>query len=231
MFTYPAQAISLEGKQTAVTLTMDCCVAAGYTGRNQDNVKAHIDELQKLGVQTPYATPAFYWISPNRLTSQSNIVVVGEQSSPEVEFFIAYDQSGDLYMTVASDHTDRELEAVSVGKAKQICDKVLGDVFWGVRDIEAHWDQITLDSIVLHHNDWLHYQSGTLADILPLEQLLSLAQNDDCSGDRPCLLSGTIPIKGGETLYTSCCKITMTDPVLKRSITKQYTITTLPDRS
>lgn len=231
MLHYPALVLRPDGTQTNVTLEMDSLVAAGYTGRNQENVKAHIDELSELGVPTPYATPAFYWVSPHRLVFHNTITVVGEQTSPEVEFFIASDAGGQLYITVASDHTDRELETVSVSKAKQACDKVLGETFWSVADIDAHWNEMQLQSQVLHNGNWQLYQSGTLGDILPYQELLAMAAQDCCSGSKISLLSGTIPIIGGDTLYTSQCEITLTDPVLDRSITKTYSITSLPDRS
>ncbi len=231
MFHYPVNVSLAESTQTAVTLEMDCLVAAGYTGRNQENVQAHITELKELGVPTPYATPALYWVSPRRLVFDNEIVVVGKQTSPEVEFFIASDAGGELYITVASDHTDRELETVSVGKAKQVCDKVLGDLFWKVSEIEAHWDAIQLQSKVEHNGNLQEYQSGTLGTILPYQELLAMAAADTCAGNKVGLLSGTIPIIGGETIYTSKCEITMTDPVLNRTLTKEYSITPLPDRS
>jgi hypothetical protein len=210
---------------------MDGCVAAGYTGRDQASVHEHIEELKKLGVATPYEIPALYWISPNRLTQQSKIQVVGEQTSPEVEFFMASDGDGSLYVTIASDHTDRELEAVSVSKSKQVCDKVLGDTFWLVDDVADHWNQIAISSRVCHQGTWIQYQAGTLGKILHYSDLLTQIKNDDPGKTAPGLLSGTLPIIGGETLYASACEITMEDPVLKRSIVKSYNIDVLPDRS
>ncbi len=231
MFHFPAKVSLPDGMQTETTLEMDGLVAAGYTGRNQESVKAHIDELKALGVPTPYATPALYWVSPHRLVSANQIVVIGNKTSPEVEFFLAADINDQLYITVASDHTDRELEAVSVGKAKQVCDKVVGDLFWQVRDIESHWDEVQLQSKVQHDGKWSLYQSGTFGNILSYDKLLAMATQDSCAGNKIGLLSGTIPIAGGETIYTCQCEITMADPVLNRSITKNYSIITLPDRS
>jgi hypothetical protein len=210
---------------------MDSCVAAGYTGRNQESVQTHIEELNKMGVPTPYATPALYWISPARLTNADELLVVGDQTSPEVEFFLAKGKDNTLYVTVASDHTDRELEVVSVGKAKQICDKVLGDHFWKVDDVNEHWDQIEIHSQVLQEGKWVAYQSGTLGQILHYSELLKIIADDRPCGEKPALLSGTIPLIGGDTVFTSACKISMKDPVLKREIVKSYQITSIPDRS
>ncbi|NNK94599.1 MAG: DUF2848 family protein [Desulfobacterales bacterium] len=231
MFTHPTHVIRPDGRKVRVQLQMDSCVAAGYTGRNQKDVQSHIDELKKLGVPTPYSTPAMYWISPARLTTLEQIIVVGEQTSPEVEFFTAGDSHGNFYITVASDHTDRELETVSVGKAKQICEKVIGDDVWLVDDMANHWDEIKIKSKVLINNKWHLYQSGTLGEIMALADLLSLMQNDQPAGSQPALLSGTIPIIGGDTIYTTSCELIMIDPVLNRKLTKQYRILSLPDRS
>ena len=231
MFSFQSVLEQTNGKKHTIELQMDCCVAAGYTGRDQASVQAHIDELKKIGVATPYNIPAMYWISPSRITSHDTIVVVGQETSPEVEFFLATDQNNKMYMTVASDHTDRELESVSVGKSKQVCDKILGDVFWDVDEIKNHWDSICLSSKVINNGKWVTYQSGTLGAILHYQELLDLIKADAPAGQCPSLLSGTLPIIGGDVVYTSSCEICIQDPILKREITKRYNITVLPDRS
>ncbi len=231
MFIYQANVDLIGEEKETVPLQIDSCVAAGYTGRNQDMVQAHIDELKKIGVPTPYDTPAMYWISPARLSNDQELYVVGEQTSPEVEFFLAENGNGTFYITVASDHTDRELETVSVGKAKQICDKILGDSFWKLADIADHWDEIQISSRVQKNDQWVLYQSGALSQILHYEDLLDYIKKDLPSGKHPALLSGTIPVIGGDAVFTSACEITMTDPVLNRNISKRYEIVTLPDRS
>jgi hypothetical protein len=222
---------TVDGSMESALLVMDCCLAAGYTGRDQASVLEHINELKKLGVSPPYAIPACYWISPSRLTQDAVVYVVGQGTSPEVEFFLAPDEEGNLYCTVASDHTDRELEAVSVSKSKQVCDKVLGDHFWRVADVAAHWDQIQLRSRVFLSERWIDYQAGTLGDLLPYQDLISLAKTDSNGANACGILSGTLPIVGGDTRYPEACEIAMTDPVHGRSITKKYAIESLPDRS
>lgn len=231
MFTFQSVAEPMSGEKKAIELQMDCCVAAGYTGRDQKSVQAHIDELKKLGVAIPYNIPALYWISPSRITRHNRIVVVGEETSPEVEFFLATDCNNKMYMTVASDHTDRKLEAVSVGKSKQVCDKVIADFFWDVDEIKDHWDSISLGSRVIKDGEWTTYQAGTLGAILDYQELLGLIKADAPAGRFPSLLSGTLPIEGGEVVYTSSCEISIKDPILRREIIKRYNITVLPDRS
>ncbi len=231
MFTLQSHVLLKNGEKHTIELLMDSCVAAGYTGRDQGSVTSHIDELKRLGVTPPYSIPALYWISPARLIQHNTITVIGKRTSPEVEFFLATDRDGQLYVSVASDHTDRELETISVAKAKQICDKVIGDIFWKVSDIESHWDEIQLSSAVLQDDKWQEYQKGSLKDILPYQSILTLLQDEAIAANKPAILSGTVPLIEGEPVYSTSCKITLLDPILQRKITKTYTIVALPDRS
>lgn len=231
MLKYSAQVQEKGGETTNIDLVFDSCVAAGYTSRNQESVQAHIDELNKLGVATPYSVPAMYWISPARISSAEQIFVVGEETSLEVEFFFGCDEHGTAYITVASDHTDRALETVSVSKSKQVCDKILGDVFWRVDDIADHWDDIKICSMVQKDGAWIEYQAGCLGDIMHYSKLRDRILKEEPAGKSPGIFSGTLPIIGGELLYTTRGKIIIQDSQLEREIVKEYQITTLPDRS
>lgn len=231
MLKYGARIQEENGETTKTELIIDSCVAAGYTGRDQASVQAHIDELKKLGVATPYSVPAMYWISSARISNAEEIFVIGKETSPEVEFFIGCDEQGTAYVTVASDHTDRALETVSVSKSKQVCDKVLGDLFWRIGDIEDQWGDIKICSEVKKDGEWIEYQAGYLCDIMHYSVLRDRVREEKPAGKSPGIFSGTLPIIGGEPVYTSACRIIMRDPQLEREIVKEYQITTLPDRS
>ncbi len=229
---YEATVSRPDGNLERTVLVWDHCVAVGYAGRNQDAVRAHVDELVKLGVPVPYAIPAMYWIEPEKILSQRNLTVIGDKTSGEVEFFMARDSVGDLYMTLASDHTDRGLETVSVSKAKQICSKVLAPSFWKVADVREHWDRIELMSEIPDGNKGYRvYQKGTLGDLLIPERLEELAVQDvPAGGGRVALFSGTLAAIGG-IVYADEFRMTLFDPVLNRSMKFGYKIFQLPDRN
>ena len=42
-------------------------VNAGYSGRNEESVRAHIDELANDGIEAPDAVPTTYELAPNVL--------------------------------------------------------------------------------------------------------------------------------------------------------------------
>ena len=225
-----ATVLRYDGRAESVSLVWDLCVAIGYAGRNQKAVKDHIEELVKLKVPAPYAVPAMYWIEPERVFSRDCLSVVGGDTSGEVEFFLARDEGGDLFMTLASDHTDRALETVSVSKAKQICSKILAPVFWKVSDIREHWDKIEIVSEIPDGKEFRVYQKGTLGDLLPPERLEELAREDAPFPGKVALFSGTLPALGG-IVYAGSFRMSLSDPVLKRVIRFGYSVAVLPDRS
>src|SRR6478735_8906261 len=58
---------------------------AGYAGREQDEVQAHIAELAELGVPGPATTPALYPVSPYLAQQVSEVRVQHERTSGEAE--------------------------------------------------------------------------------------------------------------------------------------------------
>jgi hypothetical protein len=227
---YEAAVLRSDGRAESVLLTWDLCVAIGYAGRNQKAVKDHIDELAKAGVPAPYAVPAMYWIEPERVFSLRRLSVVGEATSGEAEFFMARDEGGDLFMTLASDHTDRALETVSVSKAKQACSKIVAPVFWKVSDIREHWDKIEISSEIPEGRGYRVYQKGTLGDLLLPERLEELAREDAPLAGKISLFSGTLAAVGG-IVHAGEFRMRLFDPILNRAVRFAYTVAVLPDRS
>lgn len=217
-----------NGEYKKILFQWDSCVAAGYTSRDQSGVHAHIEELRNIGVPAPERVPSMYWLEPNCVISSAILWVVGDFTSGEGEVFLAKCDKGDLYVTVASDHTDRALEAISVAKAKQICSKVVSPVFWRVSDIREHWDEIELRTWV----DGKLYQEGSLGMILPPEKLFELAHDDAPSCvEKLALFSGTLPVLGKELIYGTHYTLSLKDSVLGREIRHKYSIHILPDRN
>ena len=69
--------------------------------------------------------------------------MIGPKTCGEVEYVIVV-KDGKIYIGAGSDHTDRELEAASVPKAKQICAKPIAPTLWDYEELKDHWDSITL---------------------------------------------------------------------------------------
>ncbi len=231
---YDVTTLRANGTITKQQFSWDSCVLIGYAGRDQESVIAHVEELKAIGVPAPQSVPSMYWASPMCISSATSISVVGDGCSGEVEFFAVFDADGKMHFTVASDHTDRKLETVSVSKAKQACPKVIGNVFWHYDDVKDHWDSIELRSWVTEPGKAERiYQDATLAKLLTPEELYEKAKSDLSAlgiGQSFVFCSGTIPLAGAIS-YKGSFRMELRDPVLQRSIEHAYTVIELPDRN
>ena len=220
----------LDGSLEPVELVFNTCVAIGYAGRDQQSVRLHVEELAKLGVPRPASIPSMYWVSPDVIECTDQIQVVGEETSAEIEFFMAPDAEGRLYVTVVSDHSDRKLESVSVSKAKQICPKIIGSEFWALDDVREHWDDLRLICRA-RQGDVTPYQDAPVGSLLNWSELLELARADAPCAGPVAFCSGTVPVEDGNIRYADAWDIRLEDPVMGRAIEHRYEVIRLEDRN
>ena len=213
--------ISLDvvGRPSPLTLELDAVLVAGYTGRDRDEVQHHIDELAAIGIPPPDHFPT-YWALPPWLATQSpGIVVAGDRTSGEAEVCLVGD-GDDLYVTIASDHTDRAAEAIDIELSKAICPVPIAGAAWPAGELDGHWDELVLRSWVAAADGTDEiYQDGTCAALVPALQLLA-----DLPFPRPgrfALLTGTVPVIGG-IRPSPTFRAELYDPVLDRSIELAY---------
>ncbi len=213
---------------TALDLTPANLVVAGWTGRNQDAIRHHIDELAALGVKPPSATPLFYRVSAALLTIDRRIQVVGDASSGEVEPMILQ-QGQRRWLGLGSDHTDRALEAHSVALSKQVCAKPCAPRLWAWETVADRLEDLVLESWIRENGDWVAYQTGTLAAIRPLAGLIAGAGLDGLAQEGPvAMMCGTFGAIGG-VRPARAFRMRMTDPATGRVIAHEYDIISLPE--
>ncbi len=158
----------------SIEITCRNVYVVGYSGRNVESVKTHIQELEEqIGAKPPEHVPEIYPCSPEILSQNACIACKGEKTSGEVEFVIVL-KDGHIYVGIGSDHTDREIERDSVLEAKHKCPKIMGQKLWDYEDLKGHWDSIEMISWqkARREDEWTDYQKGTLSLILPLETIL-----------------------------------------------------------
>ncbi len=195
---------------------------AGWTGRDAGAVAHHIAELEAIGIPAPSATPLFYRVAASLLTQAGRIEVLGAESSGEAEPLLVR-AGGRLWLGLGSDHTDRGLERVSVAASKQACPKPVGSALWPFEPLADRLDDLVLDSEIEEDGAWRPYQSGTLAAIRPLAELLAAAPLEE--GD--VLLGGTLAAIGG-VRPASRFRARLEDPETGRSIALAYEAQALP---
>ncbi|GLY68134.1 DUF2848 domain-containing protein [Amycolatopsis taiwanensis] len=211
----------------SVEVTVELGLLAGYTGRDQEAVRAHIAELAEHGVSAPERVPTVYPVPATRLTHANVVQVCSDRTSGEAEFVLVRDGER-LLVGVGSDHTDRRLEEHSVLQSKQTCDKPVGEKVWPYDEVAGHWDEIRLSGEVRVDGAWHPYQDGTLAAMLTPEHIVDHIAGRGATADGAAVFSGTLPIIGGEFRYGSHFRVRLDDPVLGRELVHEYAVHRLP---
>lgn len=199
-------------------------VCAGYSGRSQDAVQEHVNELLALGLPAPESTPIFFQVS-NYLATTSTLVTVQDRfTSGEAEFVLLF-HNGQTYVTCGSDHTHRELERHSIPGAKQMHPKILAPQAWRFSDVRENWDELLLRSWATVEGKRDLYQEARLSHIMEPEALLREAERRlEVRTDGTVFMSGTIPTVGGRLVYADRFEFELHDPHGKRSISHAYDV-------
>lgn len=219
---------SLRGNER-VSIAVDVLINAGYTGRQQEVVRAHVAELAAQGVRPPPEVPMYYRLPVSALTQSKRIEVTGDKTSGEVEYVLIAER-GRLLVALGSDHTDRAVETADVLLSKQVCPNVCSAEAWLFEEVAAHWDELILRSWSrTSGGDWTLYQEGRCERLLaPLALLDSVrAKGAFASGAQAVIFSGTIPACHGATALDASFKGEMFDPRLKRSLHFAYDVVQL----
>jgi hypothetical protein len=194
---------TVAGTGSSIVLTDFDLVIAGYTGRDEASVKKHIDELAAIGIAPPQTVPAFYELPASLATQQQHITVPGPNTSGEVEPVLVR-AAGRLYLTVGSDHTDRDIERDSVARSKAACAKPLA--LTAIEVAEPDWDAISASSTV----DGVGYQQGMLSALRVPTEVLAL--RDGPAQHDLVLFCGTLPLLNGQFVAGTDWKLSLTMP-------------------
>jgi uncharacterized protein DUF2848 len=202
--------LTTTGSPVPLEVTPAKLIVAGYTGRDEAAVRAHIAELAAIGIPEPESVPAFYDLPPGLLSSAPVVEVAGASTSGEVEPVIIR-RAGRFYLGVGSDHTDRELERTGIAESKAACAKPVGErvVELGTSLDELAWDELTASAEV----DGELYQRGSLSGLRhPADTLTRMTETvGELAGDL-VVFCGTLPLLAGEFRYGQRWRLRLTLP-------------------
>lgn len=206
-------------------------VIAGWTGRDTAAIEHHIEELERLGVRRPSTVPLYYRVARALLTQDAALEMLGGASSGEAEPVLLR-HAGRWWLTLGSDHTDREVEGYAVDVSKQLCAKPLARQAWAWDQVVGHADALQLRSFIHEDGGWVAYQAGRLATIRPLMGLAAGLPAAVPVADGLLMFCGTlgaIPRADGLAIRPAAAmRLELEDPVLGRTIRHEYTVTALP---
>ena len=204
---------------------------AGYAGRSQDDVAAHVAELAELGVPAPSTTPALYPVSPYLGQQTTRVPVQHARTSGEAEWALVVDDTGDLLLTAACDHTDRALEAHGVAWSKNAGPDVLARTAWRLAEVADRLDTLTLRAWVtpVGGGEELLVQDGTAGELLPPRLLGRRPARARRAGPGTVLISGTIPMREGVDQFAARWRVELADPATGNVIALAYDVVPMPE--
>ena len=215
-----------SNKPSSLEFDVKHIINAGYTGRDQAAVQAHIDELKEEGIPAPDHTPTYFPKFIDRITQDNVFEVLDETDhSGEAEFALLF--HGDkIYVGAGSDHTDRKLEGVDIPKAKQVYPNTISRELWNFDDVIDHWDQLVLRSWVKVDGKKVLFQEATLDAMLDPADLIRRVKAllvDPDNIDGLVVYSGTVAAIA-KVSYSDYFEAEIEDPVLKRKLNQHYTM-------
>jgi hypothetical protein len=200
-------------------------VNAGYVGKNQAEVRRHIEELAAKGIPGPTSTPTLYPVVLKALTTDDEIQVYGHRSCGEVEYVLLVKTVDEVYVGLGSDHTDRFLEEVDIPRSKQICPNIISKTVWPLDEVSNHWDDLLMSSTATHEGKMIRYQEGRLGLLLNPAELMQFV------GDKVgepltdiIIFSGTLGMLGGEFIYGEAFAAELLDNRLDRRLNVDYRV-------
>lgn len=220
--------VSLENDQRRmVEFEPKLLVCAEFSGWKQILGGDQKASLEKSEGPLQDRTPHFFPVSPYLLTNERKITVQGKHTSGEVEY-VALKFEGEVYLTVGSDHCDRQAETFSLAKSKQLCPKVMGRQMILHREVRPYRDELKLSSYVASYDRKVPYQSAFVADLMRLGSLIrSCPLNIDLNG--AVMFSGTVPTVADIPAFTSHFYIQLDLARFNLSIAHDYAIEVLPE--
>jgi hypothetical protein len=205
-------------------------------GRDVKAVRESLDKKRALGYSV-HGNPNVCRKSRYLLTNEDVIEVQGPQTSGEVELVAVVD-TGEVLITVGSDHNDRSVETMwtealgkvfDTAKSKQMVPAVVAKDAWRYLDVRDNWDRLNLRSSVTVSDDRVPLQDFSLSDLVDLEH--HFAANPWLREDGTVLFMGSssmLPTVHLES-YPQDFYFEVVDPVLHRTISHYYRVQSLEE--
>lgn len=198
-------------------------VVIGYAGRDRAAVEHHIDELAALGVPRPASIPLFMVFPPGLIAQEPSIAVTGPNTSGEAEIVVVVD-GDETFVTVGSDHTDRDLEAVHMIASKAVCPKPVAASGWTADAVGDRWKDLSLRSRI--DGDVLYQDGSAATNLHPLELVAAIPWAGRPPG---CFVAftGTVPVIG-DIRPSDTFKAELSGPGLL-AVELSYRVETVPE--
>lgn len=215
---------SRSGKRP-LAFTYNRMINAGYVGKNQEEVRRHIDELAAKGIPGPESIPVLFPVVCSALTTDAAIDVYGSETAGEVEYVLCVNAASEVYVGLGSDHTDRHLEKSDIPRSKQICPNIMSRTVWPLEEVEADWDALLMRADVVKDGRTVHYQEGRLGLLLNPAELMEFVQrNLKGPFEQLIIFSGTMGMLTGDFVFGESFAAELVDEAGGRRLALNYDV-------
>jgi hypothetical protein len=216
---------------------------ARFSSRDLPGMRKQLDDMLARGITGATRTnPSIFRIGRYLLTQASEFEVQGTLTSGECEVVVIRDGK-DIFVSVGSDHCDRELGKQYQDKPKQMCPHPIASAVWPYSEVRDHWDSLRVYSHVVVRGRTIPFQDTPISVLVDLDFLLAMDAVKKLP-DPMFLYCGSAPFldvaadmvqplaspderaegAGGEAFY-----VRLHDPILNRTIEHGYRFMPLGD--
>jgi len=211
---------STEPLTLPITNIANCGLAV-----EEERAQAHLNEMEEEGIVVTQDPPIVFQIPSRAVTTADRLEVNDPKTSGEVEY-VLFPTEDEVYVGVASDHTDRAMETVEedIPKSKTVCPNVVSETVWPLSEVRAHWGQFQLKSWTGSDDESVLYQDTQVDVFYTPEKLIeTVEQHSTVPTEGMAIFSGTIEAIG-DLEYGDFFVAKMHDPVLDRSLSLDYEV-------
>ena len=157
-----------SGKDSLFELEVERLVHCGRTARDQLRLPQHAAlPPSATGDRRPVHGAVAFLVPAVNATHSEKIQAYDIKNNAEVEPVIFFDEQEKMYVTVGSDHADRNLESTAGPKSKLWMPKIMGGEAWLYEEIKEHWDYLILRMSAYMEGIHRLYMDDRISEILP----------------------------------------------------------------
>jgi S-adenosylmethionine synthetase len=130
------------------TIPVGSVAGARYASRDIRATRMALDRMISQGLPANRTNPSIFRIARYLLTQETAFEVQGPLTGGECEV-VAIRDDDEIFITIGSDHCDRELHLFFTEKPKQMCPHPIASIAWPYDEVHDHWDSLRISSSVV----------------------------------------------------------------------------------
>jgi hypothetical protein len=215
------------GNESLLELEIKRLVHCGRTARDQLRLPQHAALAPSAtGDRRPVHGAIAFLVPAVNATHSQKIQAYDVKNNAEVEPVIFFDEQERMYITVGSDHADRNLESTAGPKSKLWMPKIISGEAWLYEHVKDHWDYLILRMWGYPESIRKPYMDDKISEILSPEALLKVVREQCNLPDfkNTVIFCGSVPYLTEGPLWSQAWDFEMFDPVLNRKISHHYDV-------